>query len=104
MASSVIRCTPSPARKDDWDRQLPLALFAINISDSALGDGLTPIFIDSGEHPRLLLSPLRDDSPAGESPAHYAQRMQFMEATVLELLAAAQPASKAKLDAGRVDT
>jgi hypothetical protein len=30
--------------------------------------------------------------------------MRFMEATVRELLAAAQAARKAKLDAGRVDT
>ena len=39
---------------------------------------------------------------AGELTAHYAPRMQQMEAT--ELLAAAQAGRKAKLDAGRVDT
>jgi hypothetical protein len=39
-------------RKDDWDRQLPLAVFAINNAASTLGDGLTPFFIDRGAHPR----------------------------------------------------
>ena len=29
-------------RKDDWDKQLPLAEFAINNASSTLGDGLTP--------------------------------------------------------------
>ena len=91
-------------RKDDWDRQLPLAEFAINNADSVLGDGLTPFFIDRGAHPRLPLSPPRDDRDAGESPAHYARRMRLMETTVRELLAAAQMARKAKLDVGRVDT
>jgi hypothetical protein len=43
-------------RKDDWDRQLPLAVFAINKAASALGDELTPFFIDRGAHPRLPLS------------------------------------------------
>ncbi len=41
--------------KDDWDRQLPLAVFAINNTASTLGDGLTPIFIDRGARPRLPL-------------------------------------------------
>ena len=91
-------------RKDDWDRQLPLAEFAINNADSTLGDGLTPFFIDRGAHPRLPLSPPHDVLAAGESPAHYARRMRLMEATVRELLAAAQQERKAKLDAGRVDT
>ena len=91
-------------RKDDWDRQLPFAEFAINNADSVLGDGLTPFFIDRGAHPRLPLSPPRDDGAAGESPALYAQRMRQLETTVRELLAAAQAARKAKLDAGRVDT
>ena len=91
-------------RKDDWDRQLPLAEFAINNADSVLGDGLTPFFIDRGAHPRLPLSPPRDDRAADDSPGHYAHRMRLMEATVRELLAAAQAARKAKLDVGRVDT
>ena len=91
-------------RKDDWDKQLPLAEFAINNAASTLGDGLTPFFIDRGAHPRLPLSPPRDEQTAGESPAHYARRMHTMETTVRELLAAAQAARKTKLDAGRVDT
>ena len=37
-------------------------------------------------------------------PPHYAQRIRAMEATVRELLAAAQAARKATLDAGRGDT
>ena len=40
-------------RKDDWDRQLPLAVFAINNAASTLGEELTPFFIDRGAHPRL---------------------------------------------------
>ena len=32
-------------RKDDWDRHLPLAVFAINNAASSLGDGLTPFFM-----------------------------------------------------------
>ncbi len=92
-------------RKDDWDGHLPLAVFAINNATSTLGGDLTPFFIDRGAHPRLPLSPPRDASAAGDSsPAHYAQRMRAMEATVRELLAAAQAERKAKLDAGRVDT
>jgi hypothetical protein len=56
-------------RKDDWDRQLPLAVFVINNAASTLGDGLTPFFIDRGAHPRLPMS-----APAAggaESPALY---------------------------------
>jgi hypothetical protein len=56
-------------------------------------------------HPRLPLSPPRDNSTAGESRTHHAQRMpRAMELTVRELLAAAQAERKAKLNAGRVDT
>jgi hypothetical protein len=91
-------------RKDDWDRQLPLAVFAINNAASTLGDGLTFFFIDRGAHPRLPLSAVPVDGASGESPALYAWRMRTMELTVRELLAAAQQARKAKLDAGRVDT
>ena len=40
----------------------------------------------------------------GELPAHYTQRMLAMEATVRELLVAAQAERKVMLDAGRVDT
>ncbi len=91
-------------RKDDWDRHLLLAEFAINNAASTLGDGLTPFFIDRGAHPRLPLSPPLDERAAGESHASYAARMKAMETTVRELLAAAQAERKAKLDAGRVDT
>ena len=91
-------------RKDDWDRQLPLAVFAINNAASTLGDELTPFFIDRGAHPRLPLSVPTDCTPGGESPAHYARRMHEMERTVRELLTAAQQERKAKLDAGLVDT
>ncbi len=61
------------ARKDDWDRQLPLAVFAINNAASTVGDGLTPLFIDRGAHPRLPLSAPMDGSPGGESPAQDAR-------------------------------
>jgi len=82
-------------RKDDWDSHLTLAEFAINNAACTLGDNLTPFFIDRGAHPRLPLSPPHDDRITGESPAHYAQRMRAMEATVRELLAAAQAERKA---------
>jgi hypothetical protein len=91
-------------RKDDWDVHLLPAEFAINNAASTFGDGLTPFFIDRGAHPRLPLSPPRDDRATGETPEHYARRMHEIEATVRELLAAAQAERKAKLDAGRVDT
>ena len=91
-------------RKDDWDDHLPLTVFAINNAASTLGGDLTPFFVDRGAHPRLPLSPPRDNLAAGESPAHYAQRIRAMELTVRELLAAAQTERKAKLDSGRVDT
>ena len=91
-------------RKDDWDCHLPLAVFAINNAASTLGGDLTPFFVDRGAHPRLPLSPPLNDLAAGETPAHYAQRMLAMEVTVRELLAASQAEQKVKLDAGRVDT
>ncbi len=91
-------------RKDDWGGHLPLTVFAINNATSTLGGDLTPFFIDRGAHPRLPLSPPRDDPAAGESPAHYAERMRAMEVTVRELLAATQAERKAKLGSGRVDT
>ena len=91
-------------RKDDWDDHLPLTVFAINNAASTLGSDLTSFFVDRGAHPRLPLSPPRDDLAIDESPAHYAQRIRAMERTVRELLAAAQSERKAKLDAGRVNT
>jgi hypothetical protein len=69
-----------------------------------LAGGLTPFFIDRGAHPQVPLSPPRDGLAAGESPAHYAQRMRAIEVMIWELLAAAQAERKTKLDAGRVDT
>ncbi len=77
-------------RKDDWDRQLPLAVFAINNAALTLGDGLTPFFINRGAHPRLPLTAPADGSPGGESPALYARQMRDLELQVRELLAAAQ--------------
>jgi hypothetical protein len=62
--------TRANGRKDNWDRQLPLAVLAINnaASESTLGDGLTgtPFFIDRGAHPRL---PLTTPAPAASSPS-----------------------------------
>ena len=91
-------------RKDDWDDHLPLALFAINNAASTLGGDLTLFSVDRGAHPRLPLSPPRNDRTAEESPAHYAQRIRAMEATVWGLLSAAQAERTAQLDRGRVDT
>ncbi len=68
---------------------------------ATLGDGLTPFYIDRGAHPRL---PLSTSTAGSESPGQYAQRMRELELSVRELLASAQRESKAKLDAGRVDT
>ena len=70
-------------RKDDLDSHLTLAKFAIENTASTLGDGSTLFFIrvDRGVHPRLPLSPPHHDLAAGESPAHFAQRMRAMEAT-----------------------
>ena len=51
---------------------------------------MTPFFIDRGAHPRLPLSPPHHDLAAGESPAHYVQRMRAMELKLLQLVAAAQ--------------
>ena len=93
-------------RKDDWDKQLTFAEFAINNAASTLGGeaDMTPFFIDRGAHPRLPLSAPHAEHAAHESPGQYAQRMRSIEATVRELLATTQAARKAKLDAGRVDT
>jgi len=90
-------------RKDDWDVWLPYAVFAINNAASVLGGGLTPFFIDRGQHPRLPLS-LPDPRFDNEPPAAYAARMKALEHEVLALLHAAQKERKAKLDQGRVDT
>ncbi len=71
------RCAFANGCKDDWDRQLPLAVFAINNAASTLGDRLTPFFIgDRGAHPRLPLSAPPADGDPGETPAGYAHRMR----------------------------
>jgi hypothetical protein len=42
--------------KDDWERQLPHAEFAIiNKADLVLGHGLTPFFIYRSAHPHQRL-------------------------------------------------
>jgi hypothetical protein len=50
----VIRHYVGP-RRDDWDTLLPLAEFAINnsVADST---GMTPFFMNSGQHPNTPLS------------------------------------------------
>jgi hypothetical protein len=77
MASSAIRCAPSPIfgllGRTSWDRQLPLAVCAIYIAAPTAGKEHTPFSIDRGAHPRLPLSA----SPAaaaggGELPANHA--------------------------------
>ena len=98
-------CAFANGSKDDWDRQVPLAVFAINKAASTLGDGHTPFLIDQGAHPRLPLSAPPVAGAGGEAPALYAtRRKRAMELTVREFLAAAQQERKAKLDASRVDT
>ena len=98
--------TYANGHKDDWNKQLTLAEFAINNATSTLGGeaDMTPFFIDCGAHPRLPLSAPHADHAAHESPGQFAQQMRSIEAKVRELLATTQAASKAKLDAGRVDT
>ncbi len=96
-------CSFAKGRADDWDRQLPLAVFAINNAASILGDGLTPFFIDQGAHLRLPLSAPPVDGDRCESLALYARQTRAMELTVRELLSAAQRERKAKLGAGLVN-
>jgi len=75
-------------RGDDWDRCLPLVDFAINNSESAVAAGMTPFFIDRGEHPRLPLS----HGPTGpaESGSAHAARMRHITEQVRALLLTAQ--------------
>ncbi len=90
VISDTLRAYAS-GRKDNWDGHLPFTVFAmINNAALTLGGELTPFFTDRCAHPRLPLSPPHDDQTTNRrtSPAHYAQRMQAMEATVRELLAA----------------
>ena len=88
-------------RKGDWDQQLPSAEFAINNTASTQGGevDITPFFIDHGAHLRLPLSAPHADHASHESQGQSEQRIRAIEATVLELLATTQAASKAKLDA-----
>ena len=90
--------------KDDWDKQLPLAEFAVNSTASTLGRRRT--FASSSIAPCIPACSCwhHSDHAAHESPSQYTQRMRSIEATVLELLATTKAASKAKLDTRRVDT
>jgi hypothetical protein len=89
--------------KDDWDVWLPYVVFAINNAASTLGGGLTPFFIDWGQHPRWPLS-LPYLRSAGESPSAYGVSMKALEQEVQALLHAAQQERKRVLDSGRVAT
>ena len=75
-------------RGDDWDRCLPLVDFAINNSESAVAAGMTPFFIDRGEHPRLPLSH-GPTGPTASRSAH-AARMRHITEQVRALLLTAQ--------------
>ncbi len=75
--------------KDDWERQLPLAVFAINIAASTLCCGLTPFFMDSAR-PRLPRSEPHSggsgsDSEAAHHPSHEALRLRGLGLTAREL-------------------
>ena len=90
------------SRRDDWDKWVLHACFAINNAPSSLGGHLSPFFIDRGAHPRLPLS-LPNLSEAQETPEAYSRRVKLLEEEVRRLLHAAQAERKAKLDPGRVD-
>jgi hypothetical protein len=85
-------------RKDDWERQLPLAVFAINTAASTLGDSdwLTHFFIYSGAHLRLPLT-----APAAS--CRHSTRGGCATWSG-RCLTAAQQERKAKMEAGQVDT
>jgi hypothetical protein len=98
------------ASKDYWERQPPLAVFAINNAASTLCNGLTPFkgpSSSTGARIRTCHSPISAPQSGGDSfgdsPAHYV-RMRALELTVRELLAAAQQELKAELDVVQVDT
>ncbi len=79
LANGVIYdtlCAFANGRKDDWDRQLPFPVFAINNAASTLSNRLTPFFIERGAHPRLPLSAPPADGAPDETPAGYARRMR----------------------------
>ena len=89
VISNTLRAYIS-GRQGEWDSHLTRAEFAINSTASMLGEGVEPLFVDRGAHPRIPLSPPHRDLAAGASTAHYTRRMRVMEAPVRELLAAAQ--------------
>jgi hypothetical protein len=76
IGDTVRLCTYTNRHKDDWDLQLPLAVFAIDNATSILGVWLTPFLIDYGVHPRLPLTAQAASHPDGKSPALYARRMR----------------------------
>jgi hypothetical protein len=61
ILSDTLRAVAN-CRKDDWDGHLHMAVFTVNNAQSTLGGTLTLFFIDRRAHPRLPLSPPRDDS------------------------------------------
>ena len=79
-------------RGDDWDRCLPFVDFAINNSESTVEAGMTPFFIDRGEHPRMPLS----HGPTGpaESGMALAARMRQITEQVRALMLAQQQERK----------
>ena len=88
-------------RKDDWDSILSLA--EIRHQQYRL-DNRRRLDAFLRRPRRTPPSSTLAASPQPRRQADYLQRMRAMEATVRELLAAAQFDRKAKLDAGRVDT
>ena len=86
-------------RGDDWDTCLPLVDFAINNSESATATGMTPFFIDRGEHPRLPLS--HGPSGPAESGAAHAARMRQITEEVRALLLSTQQERKEHHDQHR---
>jgi hypothetical protein len=61
-------------RKDDWDRQLPLAVFAINNAASTLGDGLTPLPPISASCGRGGMDPSRSLGAQATTPTRSRSR------------------------------
>ena len=59
LAKLLRLCAFLNGRKDVWDLQLPLAVFAIDTAASTLGKELTPFFIDSSASLPAALGPAR---------------------------------------------
>ena len=70
------------SQRDDWDKWVLHACFAINNAPSSLGCHLSPFFIDRGAHPRLPLS-LPNLSEAQETLKAYSSRVKLLEEEVL---------------------